>query len=344
MRYRIIIAMTLFVLCAAIVSADEVTLTNGDHLKGKIVNLVDGKLLFKSDMAGDTTIELSKIQTISSDGTVTVNLRDNTVFTQRLSGSTAGRFGVAGGDSLTAQNFAVADIVSINKPAPKWTGHLSASITSTHGNTVKDSFAASAIAIKRTDKDRTTLGADYAKTEQEFEDITTGEKGTVTTEDWWKARAKYDYFFSKKLYGYIDGRYEKDSIAELDRRVIVGVGVGYQWVETPDFKFSTEAGLASKYEKFDDIDNTSNSDITAQLGYYLEKKLAKNLNFLHQLTYYPALDKFSDYYLTTSAELRYNVSASIFVNAKATLDYDRTPAPGKGSTDTKYFLGVGYSF
>jgi hypothetical protein len=73
-------------------------------------------------------------------------------------------------------------------------------------------------------------------------------------------------------------------------------------------------------------------------------KLAKNLNFLHELTYYPALDKFSDYYLTTSAELRYNVSASIFLNAKALLDYDVTPSPGKGSTDTKYFFGLGYSF
>jgi len=115
-------------------------------------------------------------------------------------------------------------------------------------------------------------------------------------------------------------------------------------VEKPDLKFSTEGGLASKYEKFDDVDDTTNSDITAQLGYLLEMKLAKNLNFLHELTYYPAIDKFSDYYLTTSAELRYNVSASIYLNAKVMLDYDKTPAVGKGSTDTKYFLGLGYNF
>jgi putative salt-induced outer membrane protein YdiY len=267
MRYKFFIVMTLLALCAGAASADELFLTNGDHLKGKIVNLVDGKLLFKSDMAGETKIELSKIQTISSDEPVTVNLKDNTAFTQKLTGSTtAGKFSTAGTASLLAQSFAVADIVSINKPAPKWTGNLSASITSTHGNTVKDTFAASAKASKRTDIDRTTVSADYAKTDQEVVDATTGEKDTVTSEDWWKAGAKYDYFFTKKLYGFIDGRYEKDAIAELDRRVIVGVGAGYQWVEKPDLKFSTEAGLASKYEKFDDVDNTTNSDITAQLG------------------------------------------------------------------------------
>jgi putative salt-induced outer membrane protein YdiY len=344
MRCKIFTIMIVLLLCAALASADEVTMTNGDHLKGKIVNLVDGKLLFKSDLAGETKIDLAKIQTMSSDELVTVGLKDNTVFTQKLSSSTAGRFSTVGTNTLPAQNFAVADIVSINKPAPNWTGNISANLTATRGNTIKDSYALSAKASKRTDDDRTTLSADYAKTKQEFVDPVTGDKAKITTEDWWKLKAKYDYFFSKKLYGYVDGRYEKDAIAELDRRVTVGVGVGYQWVEKPDLKFSTEAGLASKYEKFDDVDNTTNSDIAAQLGYLLEMKLAKNLNFLHELTYYPAIDKFSDYYLTTSAELRYNVSASIFLNAKVMLDYDKTPAIGKGSTDTKYFLGLGYNF
>ncbi len=333
--------MILSALCAGVTSADEIFLTNGDHLKGKIVNLVDGKLLFKSDLAGETKIELSKIQTISSDEPVTVSLKDNTAFTQKLTGSTSpGKFSVAGSDSLPAQSFAVSDIVSINKPAPKWTGNISANATATRGNTVKDSYALSVQATKRTDDDRTTLSADYAKTKQE--DPTTGDK--ITTEDWWKLKAKYDYFFTKKLYGYIDGRYEKDAIADLDRRVTVGIGAGYQWIEKPDLKFSTEAGLASKYEKFDDIDNTTNSDIAAQLGYNLQMKLLKNLSFVHELTYYPALDKFSDYYLTTTAELRADVSASIFLNAKVILDYDATPAIGKGCTDTKYFFGLGYSF
>ena len=341
MRYKLFIVMTLLVLCAGTAFADELFLTNGDHLKGKIVNLVDGKLLFKSDMAGETKIELSKIQTISTDEPVTVDLKDNTVFTQKLTGSTtAGKFSTAGTASLPAQSFAVADIVSINKPAPKWTGNISANATATRGNTVKDSYALSAKATKRTDDDRTTVSADYAKTKQE--DPATGDK--ITTEDWWKLKAKYDYFITKKLYGYIDGRYEKDAIAELDRRVTVGTGLGYQWVEKPKVKFSTEAGIASIYEKFDDVDNTTNSEISAQLGYNLQMKLLKNFSFIHELTYYPALSKFSDYYLTTTAELRADVTASIFLNAKVILDYDASPAIGKGNTDTKYFFGLGYSF
>ena len=342
MRKKVLILLMSVVVFAQVGSADELYLSNGDQLTGTITHLVDGKLLFKSDVAGEVVVDLSNIQTLSSDEPITVNLQDSTSFTQRVLSAEAGRFAIEGSDALGAQEFAVADIVSINPPpapVPKWTGDISAALTSTHGNTKKDTISASAKLRKRTEKDRTTVSADYAKAEQENPD--TDQKETI--EDWWRAKAKYDYFFSQKLYGYLDGRYEKDAIAELDRRVVVGAGVGYQWIESENMNFSTEAGLASLYEKFDN-QTDSNSEISIQLGYNFDKKLTQNTSFIHELTYYPSIDKLSDYYLTTTAELRTTVTAAIFMNAKAILDYDATPAIGAHKTDVKYFLGLGYSF
>lgn len=319
--------------------ADQVHFKNGDRLSGKILRLTDGKLVMKSDNAGEVTVELANIQTLSSDEPIIVNLKDGTGFEQKLSTSKAGRFSIEGSDSIKAQEFAVDDIVSINPPIPKWTGSLSAGITSTHGNTKTENITGSAKLKKRTEKDRTTLSADYAKSEQE--DQTTGNDETI--EDWWRAKTKYDYFFTKKLYGYIDGRYEKDAVAELDRRVTIGLGAGYQWIESADMNFSTELGVASLYEKFDN-QTDSNSEVSAQLGYNFDKKLWKNLSFIHDLTYYPALEKFSDYYLTTTAELRAELNKAMFMNIKTILDYDATPAAGAHKTDIKYFLGFGYNF
>jgi len=192
---------------------------------------------------------------------------------------------------------------------------------------------------KRTEKDRTTISTDYAKAEQEDPD--TGEDETI--EDWWRAKGKYDYFFSKKMYGYVDGRYEKDAIAELDRRTIIGLGAGYQWIESENMNFSSEFGLASLYEKYDN-QTDSNSEISLQLGYNYDKKLRKNIKFVHDLTYYPAIDKFSDYYLTTTAGVRADFTEMFFATAKAILNYDATPAIGAHKTDVKYFLGLGYRF
>ena len=330
------------VLFACLSYGDELHFKNGDRLTGKIEHLVDGKLVFKSDIAGEVTVELSNIQTFSSDAPVTVHLKDGTVLNQKVSISQANRFAIEAGPALQAQEFDLAAISSINpppKPEPKWTGDVAAAVTSTHGNTRADSMSASFNMSKRTEKDRSQLSADYARSRQE--DPATGMKNT--TEDWWRTKAKYDYFFSKKLYGYLDGRYERDGIADLDRRVIVGGGGGYQWIESEDMNFATEAGIASLYEKFDN-QTDSNSEISAQFGYHFDKKLTKTVKFINDTTYYPSLEQFSDYYLTSTAELRANITEKFFTNFKAIFGYDVSPAMGRGSTDVKYFWGLGWSF
>jgi len=342
MRGHVMVILLSLTVFAPSVYGDELYLKNGDRLTGKIEHLVDGKLVFQSNLAGKVTVDISNIQTFSSDEPIAVNLKDKTGFKQKVLSAEPGRFSIEGSEELKAQEFAVDDIVSINpppKPVPRWTGNVSAGLTSTHGNTKTEGISASANLSKRTVKDRSQFSADYAKTEQEDPD--TGEDETI--EDWWRAKAKYDYFFSKKLYGYLDGRYEKDAVAELDRRVIVGSGCGYQWIESENMNFSTELGLASLYEKFDN-QTDSNSELSAQLGYNFDRKLTKNIKFIHDLTYYPSLDKFSDYFLTSTAEIRADFAKNMFMNFKAILGYDETPAIGAHKTDVKYFLGVGYSF
>jgi putative salt-induced outer membrane protein YdiY len=322
--------------------ADELLFTNGDKLTGKVERVVEGKIVFKSDVAGEVTIDFSKIQTFSTDEPVKVHLSDGTVFSQRIEQSQQDRFGIAGDSMLSAQEFALSSIASINppvKPAPKWTGSVSVGLTSTHGNTTTESHNAGVDLSKRTEKDRTQLNADYGRASNENPD--TGEK--ITTEDWWKTKAKYDYFFTKKFYGYLDGRYETDKIAELDRRVILGTGGGYQVVESKDINFSVESGIASLYEKYENRTNSTHN-LSAQLGYHFDKNLFAGLKFINDLTYYPSTKQLSDYYLTTTAELRAPFSKRMFTNFKVIFDYDTTPALGKGSTDTKYIFGVGMNF
>ncbi len=341
--YRYVLAGFLcLVVFASSINADELFFKNGDHLTGKIERLVDGKLVFKSSVAGEITVDISDVEALSSESPIEVHLDDGTVLRQKVLKATPNQFAIEGTEALQAQEFGLARVTAINppmKPAPKWTGSVSGGLTSTHGNTKADSVNASLNIKKRTEKERVQVSADYAKSRQV--DPSTGVKST--SEDWWRTKAKYDYFFKKKLYGYVDGRYEKDSIAMLDRRMVIGGGVGYQWVESEDLNFSTEAGLASLYEKFDN-QTGSNSELSAQLGYSFGKKLFKNVKFIHDLTYYPSIDKFSDYYLTSTAEIRANFTDTMFTNFKVIFDYDATPAAGSGNTDVKYMLGAGLSF
>ena len=342
MRKLVISALATWLLLGGLLHADQVHLKNGDRLTGKITRLVGGKMTLASDLTGQVTIDLKDIATFSSDAPIEIHLEDGTVLHQPVTLSEPNEFAIVEGRALRPQRFRLADVVSINpppKPQPKWTGSLSGAVSSTHGNTKAEAITGSLSVGRRSEKDRTTAGADYAKGKQR--DRETGEDRT--TEDWWRAKAQYDYFFTKKFFGFLNGRYEKDAIAELDRRVVVGGGAGYQWIETDITSFSTGFGLASLYEKFDN-ETDSNSELSLQAGYNFDRHISETLHFLHDLTYFPSLDKFSDYYLTTTAELRATLTKSMFANFKVIFNYDTTPALGQGSTDLKYLLGVGMSF
>ena len=318
--------------------ADQVILKNGDVLTGTIVKLTGGNMVLKSDLAGEVTIGLAGIRSMASDKPLSIHLKDGTVLQSQVSSSQGEEFKITGG-ALQDQPIKTADITAINppaKPISKWVGQVSAGLTSTHGNTKTESLSGNLRAQKRTEVDRTTVNLDYAKGEQENGGVRT------TTEDWWRAKGKYDYFISKKWYAFTDARYERDGVADLDRRMVIGVGAGWQWIETDKTKLSFELGGASLYEQFKG--SVKNSELSIQAGYNLDHKLTDKVQAIHDLTYYPSTDKFSNYFLTTGAELRAYFSARMFGNIRATLDYDTSPATGKGNTDTKYVVGIGLDF
>jgi putative salt-induced outer membrane protein YdiY len=334
-------ALCLVGLCSTLY-ADQVFLKNGDRLTGQIVRMTDGKLIFLSQVLGEVTVNLTDIQTFSSNEPVEVHLKDGTVLRQPVAAAEPNEFALKTAAPLQPQKFPLVAVASINPPPapkPKWTGSISGSVGLTTGNTEASSVTGSVSLSRRSEQDRITAGADVAKVSQTDRD--TGESDT--TESWWRIRGQYDYFFTKKFFGFGNGRYEKDDIARLERRVVVGGGGGYQWIENDITTFSTNLGLASVFEKYK-FQGDTNNQLSLQAGYVFSRQLWKNTKFLHDLTYFPSFDDFSDYFLTSTAELRTNLTKTMFANFKVIFNYDATPALDRGKSDTKYLLGVGMNF
>ena len=321
----------ILLLCASAfftsVYADEIYLTNGDRLTGKIDNLVDGKLTLESELVGTVTIDISNVRTITSDKPLEINLKDGSVLHERITSS-------------GPVDLSVVDTINPPpKPKPKWHGEISAGYNSSHGNTNTDNINVSAVLKKRTEKHRIKFMGDYAKSREK--DETTGKRKAI--EDWWKVSGDYDYFLTKKIFAFAEASYETDDIANLDRRVILGGGLGYQWVESEQMNFSTRAGLANLYEKFENQGKGS-SELSAHLGYDFDKQIRDNIKFIHSLKYYPSVDKLSDYLLNTSAEIKADLTENTFTSFKVLFDYDSTPAASSGNTDVKYIWSIGASF
>jgi putative salt-induced outer membrane protein YdiY len=338
-----------------VAKADVVVFKNGDKLTGKVVKWGGGKLTFKADLAGEITLDSANITTFSTDQPVQFHLQDGTVLKSKVLPGDAGKVALEKTELIQAQTIPLAAIKAINPPPPvTWSGSVTMGLTSTHGNTFQESANVSGNVTRRTEKDRFRAFSTYLASRTRDDD--TGEK--VTTEESFTLGSKYDYFISKKWYTFLNADYKKDHISDLDYRVIAGGGMGYQWIEEDNLKFSTDAGVSELCEKYTkrravplamrpprwEEEITKSDEFSLQLGYALEWIINEKFSFYHNMRYYPSFGSLSDYFLTTDAELRAEITKSMFGSLKAILDYDSTPGEGVGTTDTKYILGVGWKF
>jgi putative salt-induced outer membrane protein YdiY len=336
----------LLILCLpALAGADEIFFKNGDRLTGQILRLEGGRMTFKSNVAGELTVNLSDLESFKSEQPLDVRLQDGSTVRAAVSDAPRGEVTVAP-NTPQARTLPVAQVKAIN-PKDGWSGSALAGLLVTRGNSNTDNANVEFNVEKRRLNDRFTAGGTYLYGRQR--DPASGEKTTTT--DNWNVRAKYDYFFSPHLYAYGNTKVEKDNIANLDVRLTPGAGVGYQIVDRPDFKASAEAGLTYVYEKFAAPDEASTTEfrdhneyLSGRLAYKLEKKFGDRLTLFHSAEYLPSFRDLGDYLVNAEGGMRVGVTGQLFVEYKLTLTYDAIPAPGASNTDLRHLLSVGWQF
>jgi putative salt-induced outer membrane protein YdiY len=319
--------------------ADQVYFKNGDHLTGKIEGLADGKLSITSAVAGKINVNLKDVKTFSTDGPITLQLKDGTVIHQRVLAAPEGQFTAAPGGAIAKHSFQIAQIAKVNPVSSWWTGHVVIGGFLARGNTDADSLNASAHAVRTTDTDRLTLDAGYLYARQK----PAGGGPKTRTEDNWFVEGSYDRFFSKKFYGYVNARVERDLIADLSLRFTPGIGAGYQWFDNPnDFSFNTEGGASWLYRDYSNDGSDENAAI--RLAYHLKKKFNSQVAAFHDFEYFPGVDSISDFYFNTDAGIHVALTSQLFTEFKIEYRHDEKPAPRAQKDDVRYTVGVGWNF
>jgi putative salt-induced outer membrane protein YdiY len=283
-------------------------------------------------------VDLAKVKTFSTDEPIVIRFGD-TVITSKATAGPDGTIAAVTVPGAAPHAVALKDITQINPSPPKWTGAVSANGLVTTGNSRTTTIGITADAVRRAERDRTTLGAGYLYGRQRNPDTDTDQ----TTVDSMFGFAKYDYFLLKKLYVFGSVRAERDRIADLDLRFVPSLGVGYQWFEGPTLNLATEAGVAWIYEDYRRRDSTSH--FGARLAYHVDYKPHDVLLLFHNLEWLPSFaDPVGDYNLNTDAGLRATIAGGLFSEVKVELRRDSTPAPGRDTNDVRYLMAIGYSF
>ena len=328
---------------AAMSRADVVILKNGDRITGTVETADGGKLKIMTDAFGEVTVDLSAVQTFTTDKPAQFRMKDKSIVRDTVSSpttlpaapTTQGTSAiVVGGKTVPL------DQIKRMNVASQWTGGLLLNGNLARGNSDAENLGiAFNAALRRDDEnydDRFSLAGAYNFGKSDVNGVET------TSSDNWFAQAKYDKYFDDKWYGYGLFRYDHDRLAFLNFRLSPGVGVGYQWVESPNFNFSTEAGISYVYE---DYSNDGNDDrVALRLAYHIDKQLNATVSVFNDLEWLPAIDDPSDYNLNIVAGIKAQMTAKMYSLFSIVFQRDSTPAPGAEKNDTRLVLGIGWNF
>jgi hypothetical protein len=340
-RSTIAFLSMLILVCAPAgpIRADEVLFLNGDRLSGKIIKAASGKLTIKTEGAGNVVVDMSKVKTFSTDAPVAVGIKEQPPVSADVGAGPDRHVQTAPAPGAAPQEVAIADISAINPTPPAWTGSFAANGLLTTGNSETEQIGFRGALSKRWPDDRLTFAAEYSFGRQE--DPSTGEKSVTT--DYAMVLGKYDHFFTRKFYGYLGTKAERDKVADLELRLAPGAGVGYQWFEGPTFNFSNEAGLVWVYENYK---RTGSSEFFGpRLAYSVDWTPLHPLTLYHKLEYIPSFEDLGgDYLLNIDAGARLAVWRGFFAELRYEFRYDATPASGRHRTDQRYIVGGGWAF
>lgn len=220
---------------------------------------------------------------------------------------------------------------------PEWTGSVTVGGKITTGNSETRGANATADAELRREDDRISLGFLWL-----FDENSNNPTDTWTlTDRKTTGKVQYDYFFSKKTYGFAKGMWENSNTAALDLRQTYSVGLGRQIKETEEFKLGTELGVAWVDEDYKgSIDDKEYP--AARAAYNLDWILSKTWSVAQTAEAYPSLEDSDDIYTKLDTRVKAAFGESMFGQLQWLYDWNNNPATGKERNDHQFLLSIGW--
>ncbi len=324
----------LLLACAAAASvacADELTLTNGDRLTGKVVRIEGGKLFFKPDYAREMQIDLKTVHTLETTEPVSVHLKDETVL--------KGRAHLSGDGLLEIENAALfgpvvvdwGQVKAVNPPPVAWHGSAVLGGVRHSGNVDDASVSAALDATLRSEKNRFRAKVlyNYAETE-----------GIMTARNTY-TQAKYDYFLVWRLYAYTANETLSDRFRDLSLRTVSGAGLGYDFLDRPDVFLEVEGGGAYVNENY--IDAEDKEYFTARGSLRLRWTILGRVTLADEYSYLPDVGT-NNYLMRNEASIGSPLGAGWSLKLSNVIDFNSEPPDDRRRTDTQWVLGLQYQF
>jgi len=308
---------------------DVLVMQNGDRITGKISKIWDGEVYIEPPYADEIKIALDKVKTIDARRDFEFEMGAEKKFIGQLGVDAQGNQVLVRDGKETPLDLAKVEELAEPQTPFEWEARADVNADSSSGNSDTTNALVQAYGMVRFGDHRHEgkFAYNYQKT-----DGTVGKNQLDLSYD-------YNWLFGEHWYFAADAAYERDPVRDLDRRLSLGAGLGYQFYDDAHRFLKTSVGPAIVHEEV--------AGETSELGAAFWK-----LDFRHRF-YRDKLEYFYRHgYLVytggnrnrvfdASTGLRMDIVDDFYTNLQFDYHNETKPAPGRKDTDTKVILGVG---
>jgi len=342
-----------FLLTAAGLSADTVTLKNGDRISGAIVKSDKKVLVLQSEFAGKIEIQWEAITGVNTDKPIYLELEDGqklvgpvsttdgsvTVQTQNAGAVSAPKARISLMRNSAEQQAVEAQIERYRRPrlVDLWAGFVDFGFAQATGNAITSTINTSANATRATSRDKITtyFTSLYSRNN------TTGV--SILASNSMRGGISYSLDVSKKMFAYGSTDLEFDEFQRLDLRFVPAGGFGYHAKKTTNTVLDLFGGGSLNKEFFSTGLRRSSGE--AQLGNELVHKLFGGVTTIREkLVLYPNLTNRGEFRLNFDLSQATALRKWLAWQTSISNRYLSNPVPGRKTNDLVFTTGFRITF
>ena len=346
-RLVLSLAMLGGMLCSA-VSADQITMKNGDRLTGTIVKFDGEKLTIKSELAGEVQIPWAAIEKMTSDQPVYVALKDGRRLIGTLTTTEKGievQTSQAASVALSRESIqlirskdeqAAYEAELVRQREARWSGSADAGLSATRGNSDTLVISLGTQAARATQRGKLSLYAASLFARNRASGI------SITTAEAIRGGARYDRDISTRLFGFALTDLEHDKFQQLDLRLVLGGGLGYHARKTERTRLDLFGGGSFNREKFST--GLTRNSAEALLGEELSYKVSETTSLSQRAVLFPNLSDFGKYRFAFDLTGVTKLTRQLGLQGTISDRYQSNPLPGVKKNDLLLTTGIRLTF
>jgi putative salt-induced outer membrane protein len=159
------------------------------------------------------------------------------------------------------------------------------------------------------------------------------EEGGRTTAERFETEFRFDWRYTKRIYGYVLAGWSKDRFAGIDHRYYAGSGAGYRLLDGPRHFLAAEAGFNLTREDY--INGEGNDFLTGRAFTKYEYAITEKNRFSQSLEFLYDFSDPSHFRVNSETALVASLTDIFSLKAGYAVRYDNEPIPaGLEKTDT----------